>query len=382
MKNYKNNKYYLSLIAIFSLLVTTNLYALESKPLNSDISFSAELKNKKLDDKQSVEPVELASDKQPVELASDKEPVELASDNSYNAQPVVHVEDTSVEESTAEKMRKRREEAEVRTEQKIAESLERARLADEKRRAERLFGNKIQPANSPIAPNVQQAPKNNSRLNAIENSLSEIKTNLFNQDFNKIQQNSGRYVGLDLGTGKYIMKSSSGDTVTTKSVFGISTGMRVEDNPFITLEGHFLFSQHLYKDNNYNNNEDYYYYPQVKQYNAGLALKYDIVPFVITPRLGASIDYTFRQYSMESDYENSSQKLDTHSVDVALIAGGYIQVSRYLGIEISYRQMMNVSTSARNNLYNPDSSVGNSSVNLLDKATYSLFIISLQMGFQ
>lgn len=367
MKNYKKNKCYLSLIAIFSLLVTTSLYALESKPLSNEVEFSAQAKNTKLDSQQ---------------------PVELASDNSYNAQPVVHVEDTSVEESTAVKMRKRREEAEVRTEQKIAENLEKARLADEKSRAKRIFGNKIQPANTQATPDpaVQPlAPQNNSRLNAIENSLSNIKTNLFNQEFDKIEQDSGKYVGLDLGTGKYVIEGSRRN-VTTKSAFGISTGMRVEDNPFITLEGHFLFSQHLYDSYRAGQHNDVYEpFSQVNQYNAGLALKYDIIPFIITPRLGASIDYTFRQYSRGNvQNEDVFKKLDTHSIEVALIAGGYIQVSKNLGIEISYRQMMNVSTSARDNRYEPgeNGNPTNNGVNLLDRSSYGLFVLSLQMGFQ
>lgn len=359
MKNYKQNKTHLGVVAISVLFLfgTTNLFALEVKPLSNDVEFNQ------------AKP----EDKKTGQFA------ELASDSSYNAQPVVHVEDTSVEESTAVKMRKRREEAEVRTEQKIAESLEKARLADEKRRAERLFGNKIQPANADQAPAVTPAPAaDNGRLKAIENSLSELKTNIFNQEFDNLKADNGKYVGLDLGIGKYAIEGSR--EVTTKSAFGISTGMRVEDNPFITLEGHFLFSQHTYKSNF--TFDDTYYYPQVNQYNAGLSLKYDIIPFVITPRLGASIGYTFRQYFMESSYENASEKLDTHSVEVALIAGGYIQVSKNLGIEVGYRQMMNISTSARTDLYNPSQKVGNNSVKLLDKASYGVFLISLQMGFQ
>lgn len=367
MRNYNKNLTYFSLVAVFVLFGATNLHALESKPLNDEVEFGAQVTSAKADKQKSVE---------------------LVSDSSYNAQPVVHVEDTSVEDSTAVKMRKRREEAEVRTEQKIAESLEKARLADEQRRAERLFGNKIQPAHTttkpPVAkpPAIQLAPQNNQRLNAIENSLSEIKTNLFNQEFDKLQQDSGKYVGLDLGTGKYV-DSVDGNDVTTQYVFGISTGMRVEDNPFITLEGHFLFSQHSYKGSNFDSSDSYF--PQVNQYNGGLSLKYDIVPFIITPRLGASIDYTFRQYYMESSSSgdnNTADKLDTHSVEVALMGGGYIQISKNLGIEVSYRQMMNVSTSARNNSYNPNKQVSNNSVKLLDKSSYGLFLISLQMGFQ
>lgn len=354
MKNYKGNKIYSSLIVVLVLFGVTNLFALESKSLSDGVVFKTE---------------------KPQETS--EQFVELASDNSYNAQPVVHVKDSSIEESSAAKARKRREEAEIRTEQKIAETLEKARLADEKRRAERLFGGKIQP-NTYETPKAV-VPQGNTRLQTIEKKLSDIQTNLFNQEFDKLQQDSGRYVGLNLGVAQYNVEGLEfAKDVTTKSVFGISTGMRMEDNPFITLDGHFLFSQHVYKntadlDNNY-------YFPQVNQYNAGLSLKYDVIPFVITPRLGASIDYTFRQYFMESSFDNPSKKLDTHSVEVGLMAGGYIQVSKRLGIEISYTQMTNISTSARDNLYNPGGA--NNIVNLLDRSSYGIFLISLQMGFQ
>ncbi|MBE8221401.1 MAG: porin family protein [Bdellovibrionales bacterium] len=359
MRNYVNTKCYLSLITILSLLVTTNLYALESKLLNDQVEFNKE---------------------------SNKQNAELANDSSYNHQPIIEVKSSAVEESEAGKMRKRREDAEMKTEQKIAESLERARLADEKKRAERIFGNKIQPANS-AAPQQNTQP---SRLDAIENSLSTIKTNLFNQDFDKIEQDSGKYVGLDLGTGKYAIQSGAlAKDVTTRSIFGVSTGMRVEDNPFITLEGHFLFSKQEYENNNGITNRENRPFTQVNQYNAGLALKYDIIPFVITPRLGASIDYTFRQYSQaftENSNNFNNRKLDTHSVEVALIAGGYIKVSKYLGIEVSYRQMTNVSTSARSNSYDPNSRNNNGNINdrvkLLDRSSYGMFLLSLQMGFR
>ncbi len=358
MKIYKRNLYFFSLMTIVSLLVTSKLYALESKSLDNEVEFSAQ-ENSKSKKKQSAE---------------------LASDNSYNSQPVVEVTAKAVVKSEADRIYDRRSEEEMKTINRINEQLEKERLEAEKRRSERirkkLFGEPAAPAATP--PAVKPAPQNNSRLRAIENSLSDIKTNLFNQEFDKIEQNSGKYVGLDLGTGKYAVESSP--DVITKSAFGISTGMRVEDNPFITLEGHFVLSEHQYATNSNNGSNNYF--PQAKQYNAGLALKYDIIPFVITPRLGGTVDYTFRQYSMGSSYRNNSKKLDTHSVDVGLIAGGYIQVSKYLGIEISYRQMMNVSTSAIDSKYRPSGRTDNDTVTILDKSSYGMFMLSIQMGFR
>ena len=77
-----------------------------------------------------------------------------AQTQSTVAQPTTIVEASPVSESRAEILRKERVNAEVQTEQKIVEKLEDSRLQEEKARAERLFGNKLdaQPAAVVVAP--------------------------------------------------------------------------------------------------------------------------------------------------------------------------------------------------------------------------------------
>lgn len=75
-------------------------------------------------------------------------------------QPTTVVEAAPIAESKAEGLRKARQDAEVGTEQKIVEKLEESRLQEEKARADRLFGNKLdsQPAAAPAPAPVVAAP--------------------------------------------------------------------------------------------------------------------------------------------------------------------------------------------------------------------------------
>lgn len=358
MKTNNINKIYLSLLITGGLFYTTNLYSLESTNLDSKVQFKAEVANQTVNEDKALD-------------------AELANDSVYNNQPIIRVKAAPVAPSSAEKMRNRRNDAEVATENKIAETIEKARLENEKKLSNSLFGGTLS------APAKTAQPKSNDRLNSIEKSLSDIKRNLFNQEFDKIQQDSDRYVGLDIGSGQYNNLNDPWYSLTTKSVLGISTGMRVEDNPFITLEGHFLYSRHLYIGTTENPNNiggTTGHFPVVTQYNAGLALKYDIIPFVITPRLGGVINYTFRQYSKNNNYsrQNNFIKTDTHSVEAGLIVGGYIQVSRHLGLEMTYRHMQEIS----NNSKKTKAGSGNYEYTLLGKEGYGLFLLSVQMGFR
>ena len=71
-------------------------------------------------------------------------------------QPTTVVEAPPASESKADSIRKQRQGQEVQTEQKIVEKLEDSRMQDEKSRADKLFGNKLD--NQQPAAQTQQAP--------------------------------------------------------------------------------------------------------------------------------------------------------------------------------------------------------------------------------
>jgi hypothetical protein len=66
-------------------------------------------------------------------------------------QPTTVVEASPVVESKAEVLRKQRQNAELATEQKIVEKLEDSRLQEEKARADRLFGDRLDPSSTTSA---------------------------------------------------------------------------------------------------------------------------------------------------------------------------------------------------------------------------------------
>ncbi len=67
-------------------------------------------------------------------------------------QPVTYIQDTPLEESKAERLRKTRQSVEVETEQRIVEKLEQSRLEDEKKRQQSIFGGENQAAGAVVVP--------------------------------------------------------------------------------------------------------------------------------------------------------------------------------------------------------------------------------------
>ena len=375
---------YLCMSFVFFGVLEGSFAVTEDKGIDSKVIFSADVETSQgnqSQDSQKVTPLKSAKKETALpELVSKASSAnkangegeldfpELVNEDGYQVQPLVTVKDTSIKESNAAKLRRKREEAEIRTEQKIAESLEKARLADEAKRANRLFGGKIAPAHED-KPAPVQAPTNYSeQLDAIRHDLQNIKGSSKTHFEDEFNFNSAHISGI-VGVGNY--PSSVG--LDGEMLFGFSTGAKVGERRF-QLDGHLVFSRYRSKDGygfrDFSRDEEYDYV-QVDQYNIGLSLKYDLFPFVVTPRVGGVVDYVFRRYSRETDFFNRTGTLDTHAVDAGVILGGYADISDSIGLEVNYRHMRPVTQVTRVETFD--------GYPTLRGFSYSVFGVSLQI---
>lgn len=265
-------------------------------------------------------------------------------------QPVTNVEATPLTDSRAAQLRRAREDAEVSTEQKIVEKLEQSRLEDEKRRANALFGNKLDEQNNiqeaaPVQVQVipvQQEQNQGQNLEAVKNDIISSVREELNAKSEKEEVASQAYISGSIGVTSY----SGAVNVESNEAMGVSVGSRLDSN-FI-VEGSFLYSNH-YVDNLNQSSSRYFVYDDLDQYNFLIGAKYAPQFGRISPQIGALVSYTHRIYTQinqTSSYFDSRTESQgeskTDSIDVGLSLGMDIKISDNFVIGAEYKFITNL----------------------------------------
>jgi len=297
---------------------------------------------------------------------------------SVQEQPTTVVEASPLSESRAEKLRKKRQAAELATEQQIVEKLEEARMEDERARADRLFGNgfnsnqpTVQAAPAPVAPVVvtqpeavvvAPAPVPMAQVSAPVTEeakpsvdvRSEVRAALdeYKQEQKPVEKNS-YFVGALVGMADYPSASNVKGNIASGVTVGVVTDKRV------VVEASFLYSDYEMNENpNYN---AYSYLPQyygvqslvdVTQYNIGAALKYQLLPGKLRPFAGGILSYTRRTFATNAyvtpdgfvvpNYGSKSEGA-SDAFDAGATAGLDLQLTDTLTVSGEFRYMTNVS---------------------------------------
>lgn len=284
---------------------------------------------------------------------------------SVQKQPVVVIEDTPLVDSRAERLRKSRQEAELQTEQTIVEKLEQSRLEDEKRRAEALFGNKLETQAAPeavVAP-LQVAPiapvpvvvvpqatevvapvpaapvepslsKDDIR-GEVKAALEELKT----QEAPK-EQKEESYISGTLGLGEYP------DAINVRGNYsaGFAVGKVVDEK--LVFEGSFLYGNYDIEQmfGGFYDQFSGEYYPRITemdQYNVAMNVKYQIFRGRLTPVFGAAVGYTYRSYT-DTQFAVTDENFTSHALDAGLIAGADLKLTNSFSIGMEYKHMWNI----------------------------------------
>ena len=270
----------------------------------------------------------------------------------YQTQPVTQVTASPLQESRAEQIRRLRQDAEISTEQKIVEKLEASRLEDEKRRSERLFGNRL---NETPQVEVQQAvyaaPVVSEKEAVVsqneEQDIADIRSEIaqevraqlaVDQSAKYTQGASRSYVGALVGMGEYPDLAEVTSNYSTGFVVGTELTNRV------VVEGSFMYSSHDVE-------KGYPFFDEMDQYNVAVAAKYKILPGKFSPVAGGLVSYTNRQYRARAADVFSNEAIDlpiedqdTQSVDFGLIIGADLEVSKSFQIGADYRHFFNLTS--------------------------------------
>lgn len=270
--------------------------------------------------------------------------------NNIQKQPTTFVQASPLSESRADQMRRARQETEMQTETKIVEKLEQSRIEDEKRRAQVLFGDRlesqqIQPQQAPVvvapAPvpvEVVQEPKENTR----DIIREELKAALKDEEEAPETAPEQRYFSALVGVAEVQDASNIRGNYALGATFGT-----MFDSTY-AVEGSFIYSNYtmnpvlrgLVYTGGYS-----YYAPdmEVNAYSGAIALKYFFFNGMVKPVLGGLAQYTYRTYSYEANSQDSGST-NSHAVDLGVIAGADIQFSPKFSVGVDYRHLFNVSS--------------------------------------
>lgn len=322
-------------------------------------------------------------------------------------QPTTYVEASPLVDSRAEQLRKRRQAAEISTEQRIVEKLESSRLEDEKERASRLFGGswkKPEPPQQPVVPVYQanevpvQTVETVNVDNRSQEDLSTVKDEIIEavkevqaerlaiEDLKKQQTDTNKpkdtyYVGGVIGMAEY-----NADNVESNGAGGFTLGTVMANG--VIVEGSFIYSNY-YLDQWWN-----YYdvFKEIDQYNFNMAVKYSVLPGRIKPFAGGTISYTHRTYT-DRRYDSSfgsgrprgfypnDEEVTSNAVDVGFLLGLDFYVSDNFAIGAEYRYSMNMFSKSDSDFVNRRDYRAPNNSEPLENVDYSLFGISGKFAF-
>lgn len=337
------------------------------------------------------------------------------------SQPVTYVEASPMSASRADQIRKARQEAEVGTETKIVEKLEESRLEDERRRAERLFGDRWdslshkdhkpqelhhqgpsyhRPNDAP--PVVIVVPDDHGKKDhgdhdrrdknhypdrdheKVDGDSSEFKKEVLqelrsirksNKTQDKNDEQSTYYMGGVLGVAEYNGVSNMQGNGAAGFLIGTQLPNRV------SVEAGFLYSNFFI-----NEYWKYDFFKEMDQYNLNLAVKYSILSGRFQPVIGVAAGYTHRSYmdrtpSSYYSWAPSDESITTGSVDAALIAGLDFYLTNSFAIAAEYRYSRNVINRSESEFINNSEFRREANTSPVEELDYSTFTIGGKFRF-
>lgn len=287
-------------------------------------------------------------------------------------QPTTIIEASPLTESRAESLRKSRQDAELSTEAKIVEKLEQSRLEDEKRRAQVLFGDKLnaqpevnpaqQPAPAPVAPQ-QQGPQiiiipqqvapapapavEKAEVEEVDTKIEkEMEAAVASEVSIPVEPLVHVPVGKRYFSGLVGVSESNSAAVQGNYALGFSFGTKYDDT--YSVEGTFLYSNSEVE--NVRNQYSYYSYNQqvnlfdMNQYSGSMALKYYLLNGMVKPVIGGIGQYSYRefQWSDKNGFQRSLSPSTSHAFDIGASAGVEIEFSPKMRMGFDVRYMKNI----------------------------------------
>ena len=285
-----------------------------------------------------------------------------------------------------------RKNLEYRTDEKVIEKLEWSRIEDEKDRADRLFGNRLdkkydndykkddyeqkeeysKPPVVVVEKPVYVEPKTEVPYAYKEEVKTETSYALWDQQ---------SYIAPLLGS----MNSSAGH-VTSDLATGIAFGTQFATN--FSVEASFIYSD-ITMDGNVNeliDGKTYESFRSGEQYSFGMGVAYHFHQMGrLTPKISGLLAYTYRDMDQTRSYQASATST---AVDAGVGLGADLQVSKNFSIGAELRWMSNLSFDRDNSeldaAYRGRNLRGRSTggtVNPFEEASYQMFLVNGRFNF-
>ena len=278
-------------------------------------------------------------------------------DQAVQQQPTTLIQASPVTDSRAEQIRKARQDAELETEQKIVEKLEASRMEDEKRRAQALFGDRLesqQAAPVMAQPVVVQAPVTVESVRPDTRDLvrEELRAAMKEEEEAAMMPTESRYFGATIGIADYPDLGG----ITGNYSLGASFGT-VYDGTVI-VEGSFLFSNYTAGLAGYTSG---FYQQDINQYSGALAAKYQLFDGMVRPVVGGIVQYSYRTYELTDVYGNNlsvnntltgqESNLSTHAIDLGLILGADLVFTPKFSLGFDFRYLFNMASQSNSSQF-------------------------------
>ncbi len=333
------------------------------------------------------------------ELTAQQKAEALAAAEAQN-QPETIVEASPLVESYATNLRKMRQNAEIETEQKIVEKLESARLEDERRRAQRLFGDrKFETPAAKKNPNsdVVTCDGGNGCWTPVEQAPVQIIEHAPVKTVEIVREKTVAPETVVVPTVKYENKVPAKKDLTSKSYvsaaigamdykavnveskYALQLGAGIDLSSKTSVEAFFAYSQHRI---------DYFGYTDLNQYNWGVEGRYNLVSHAkFNVNAGAHLGLVFRNYlglnKSSRSFNNKSSNSDesTRSVNVAPVVGAEFKVTKNFSLGLDYKYMINVAQSFSSDEMGDSYSDGRFTYEPLEDINYSVFSVKAKVRF-
>lgn len=312
-------------------------------------------------------------------------------------QPTTRVEASPLEESNAERMRRLRQENELQTEQKIVEKLEASRLEDEKKRADRLFGNRTDgqeqvqqmPQQQVVVPTVvtpvivEEQKASSSELSSakkeIIDAIKEEKADGAVVMQTPIEETSSRryFISGLVGTSEY----GSAVNIEGRGSAGFVLGFESDEN--LTLEGSFIYSNYYMSDYRWITGEAVF--RELDQYGIGATAKYHFMTGRIKPFVSGSAAFVHRKYAdrlaygWSGGYLPNDSEATSNAIDLGIGLGVEFAVTEGFSLGLEYRYATNVMNRSDSDIL--DRQYRAPGVRLVEETDYSSLLLSGKVRF-
>lgn len=286
----------------------------------------------------------------------------------------------------ANDIRNSRKNMEVGTEQKMIEKIEWSRIEDEKDRADRLFGNRLEKKKDSYDNGYEDSYKA-EKVVVVEKPAYQAPAPAPYKDEVSYEAPVSSWWGEEtyfapvLGMASY---NSASNVREGDAAVGLLIGKRLDTG--VGIEAGFLYSTYEMDDYTLKqNNSSAVGLKDVTQYNFTLGAKYSFDMGRISPFVGALGSYTYRQFD-ELRVQNISST-DSNAFDAGLNVGVDVKLAKNFSIGAEYRYMRNVAfdreeTKATTNQVNAQCSQTTGGVcRPLEELSYGSFLVNGKITF-